>query len=70
MSNIQLRPTTHKGRNKIQEAGNPDHWTIRTERFDLFGTAGRWLLVEPNGNPDKSRWVHGTADSDFVVTEN
>ena len=69
MSNIQLRPVTRRGRNKIQEAGNPDHWVILNERFDLFGTAGRWLLVEPNGNPGKSRWVHDTADDDFIVVE-
>ena len=69
MKTVRLRAITHKGRNKIHEAGNPETWIVRTVRHDLFHTQGEWLLLEPVGMADKSRWVHADNDDDFIVLD-
>lgn len=64
---VALTAKTHKGKNKLREAGT-DEWFIRREVESvqcLGGKAG--LLIEPSfGFVDgKSRWVLRQDDPDF-----
>lgn len=68
---VKLHPKSMKGRNKINEAGKPEHWLVLEERdFVSFSQRnGPWLHVAPDipGNKDLSRWVSTTDDPDFTV---
>ena len=65
---VKLHHKTLRGKNKISEAGNPEHWTVLDQRdYVAFSERnGPWLHVCPN-NKDKSRWVSTTDDPDFTV---
>lgn len=68
---VTLEPKTGKGRNKINEAGKPEHWIVQDQRESVGFSErdGPWLLIQPANNAgDKSRWVNLVNDNDFVVT--
>lgn len=67
---IKLTHKTGRGRNKINEAGNPEHWIVlREQDYVVFSEReGPWLFVRPANNMDnKERWVSTTNDPDFNV---
>jgi hypothetical protein len=67
---IKLEGITNKARNKLREAGSPNHWIIIEKRdYVAFSDrSGPWVLVRPDNNQhDKSRWVHLFDDWDFKV---
>lgn len=69
---VKLIPKTGKAKNKIREAGWPDHWIVVDEKdmVPFSERDGPWLHVTPdNNNNDKSRWVHQHNDNDFIVKE-
>jgi len=64
---FRAMPITRKGQNRIREADSAIV-VVREERENLFGTAGTWLLVTFEGaDPKHDRWIHETADSDFIL---
>jgi len=68
-SRMKLVPKTHKGRNKIAEAGT-DEWRIVKCSDSVVCFNGRpGILIEPaNGNPFlKQRWILADNDPDFFV---
>jgi hypothetical protein len=69
MKRFTLEAITHRGANKLREAGNPSVWTLVKEIENLFNQRGAWLLLEPDTAPAKSRWVHEENDDDFIVRE-
>lgn len=69
MKCVKLVAKTNKGKNKINEAGKPDHWIVLETR-DFVGFSDRggpWLHIIPDNNVDQSRWVHQLDDRDFNV---
>jgi hypothetical protein len=67
---VKLEGKTVKGRNKLREAGSPNHWIVTDKRdyVSFSDRVGPWLLVRPDNNQsDKSRWVNMFDDWDFVV---
>lgn len=71
---MRLIPKTHKGKNKIREAGT-DQWEIirESENCPCFdGAPG--ILIAPRTEDrtfaeNKSRWVRRVNDSDFDFQE-
>lgn len=65
---VKLTAKTLKGKNRLREAGDPEHWTVLKQQA-MVGFSqheGPWLFVKPQ-NEFHSRWVHLTDDHDFVV---
>ena len=70
MHTIKLHHKTQRGRNKLNEAGNPEHWIVLEQRdyVSFSDRNGPWIHVQPtNNSKDKSRWVSMTDDHDFTV---
>ena len=71
MKYLKLLGKTGKGKNKINEAGKPEHWIVMEQR-DSVGFSDRegpWLHIYPDNNSGtaNSRWVHASDDRDFTV---
>lgn len=75
---VRLLPKSHKGKNRLIEAGKamPEwNWTwdvVKEADHIAAKDGGPVLFVAPAGQDDDnqqrfSRWVHATADQDFTV---
>lgn len=68
---VKLTGKTLKGKNKLREAGNPEHWTVLKQQamVGFSDREGPWLLVAPENKShyDHQRWVSLTDDHDFFV---
>lgn len=70
LHSVKLHPKTNKAKNKINEAGKPEHWLVLEERdFVAFSDrSGPWLYIQPENNLQQNeRWVSTTDDPDFTV---
>jgi hypothetical protein len=70
MNHHTLTPKTHKGRNRIREAGSNVIEVLRRQDSVIFSAeAGPWAFVSFEGTGSKhDRWVHMSNDPDFLIT--
>lgn len=65
---VKLTGKTLRGKNKLHEAGSPEHWTVlKQQAMVVFSNKeGPWIFVG-TGNAFYDRWVHLTDDDNFTV---
>lgn len=65
---VKLSAKTLKGKNRLAEAGSPEHWTVLKQQamVGFSDREGPWLFVGC-GNNFYDRWVHLTDDDNFIV---
>lgn len=69
---VKLVAKTNKGKNKLNEAGNPDQWLVVEIRATVAFSdrQGPWYHVRPeHQDMEKSRWVNTVDDFDFIVKQ-
>jgi hypothetical protein len=66
---VILEGITQKGRNRVNELGSEWQLVRVADSVQFNPERGPWLLVQPPGRPDKSRWVHHRHDPDFKVIQ-
>jgi len=65
---LTLSGKTKKGKNRVRELGQ--NWTVTritpTVNFTTSGS-GPFLLIEPDVDPEKARWLSSRNDPDFII---
>lgn len=66
---VKLTPKTRKGQNVTNRDGSLFVVVGQADRVQFSTQPGPWLNMEPINQPINRRWVHGTNDPNFTVTE-
>ena len=67
MRKVKLTGKSALGKNRIRENGNIWVVTGTADRVHFSTKPGLWLNVQPEGKPDKARWVNLRDDENFTV---
>ena len=66
---IKLTAKTHKGKNKIREAGTDEWMIVSVSESTLCLGGGPGVLIQPNGEADvmckHRRWIERDNDKNF-----
>ena len=62
---IQLTARTHKGKNKLNEAGTKVWFIIRTKEQQLGACPGDIFIIPETMNENQSRWILWANDPNF-----